>query len=109
MSLDYVRLMVGVDNDQVTAVYDAMIERLLNKLRPLELTEVPTALEHILDEVAIIRFNQIGSEGMSQESVEGRSATYVSDPFDQYNDEIDQYIRDNLGDEKPQGIQVRLL
>lgn len=109
MSLDYVKLMIGVDDDKVVAIYESMIERLLLKLRPLILTEVPDELDHILDEATIVRYNQIGSEGMSQETVEGRSATYVQDPFNIYSSEIDQYVRDNYTEGEDNGVTVRFL
>lgn len=58
---------------------------------------VPGGLEHIVIEVAIERFNRIGSEGMSQESQDGHSVVFTDDPFKAYEAEIQAYI-DGLED-----------
>ena len=49
-------------------------------------------LNHIILEVAIIRFNRIGSEGMSSHSVEGESTNYAMNDFDGYMDEIQAFL-----------------
>ena len=54
--------------------------------------EPPLSLEHIILEVAIIRFNRIGSEGASSHSVDGESLSYEADDFEQFKDEIQAYL-----------------
>lgn len=61
--------------------------------------EVPESLNHIVMEVSIIRFNRIGSEGLSTHSVEGESLGFSEDDFAQYNDEIKAYL-ESLNDSK---------
>ena len=55
--------------------------------------EPPEELDHIILEVSIIRFNRIGSEGLSSHSVEGESLTYSDNDFAGYMDEIDAYLK----------------
>ena len=48
-------------------------------------------LDYIVTEVSIIRFNRIGSEGMSSHNVEGESTVFLSSDFDAYMDDIQAY------------------
>ena len=54
--------------------------------------EPPESMKHIIVEVAVIRFNRIGSEGMASHSVEGESLTFADDDFAGYADEIQAYL-----------------
>lgn len=58
-------------------------------LLPLETEAVPERLEYIVEEVAVKRFNRVGAEAMSSESVDGRSSTFQVNDFDEYMDVID--------------------
>ena len=40
-------------------------------LLPSDMETIPDRLEYIVEEVAVKRFNRVGAEGMSQESVDG--------------------------------------
>lgn len=101
MSLEYVKSMTGVDNEQIQQIYESVERRLLIKLKPIASETIPEDLEHVVDEITIARFNYIGSEGMSRETVEGHSATYLTDLFKPYDGEIDDYISRNT-DEDPE-------
>lgn len=50
--------------------------------------EPPTELEYIIIEVAVRRFNRIGSEGLASHSVEGESLSFSDNDFDGFSDEI---------------------
>lgn len=54
--------------------------------------EPPEEMNHIILEVAIIRFNRIGSEGLASHSVEGESLTFADDDFSGFLDEIQAYL-----------------
>ena len=54
--------------------------------------EVPEALEYIVIEVAIIRYNRIASEGMSANTVEGESLTWDAGDFDGFKDDIGAWL-----------------
>ena len=53
-------------------------------LLPVDIEEVPERLEYIIEEVSVKRFNRVGAEGMTQESVDGRSNTFQNNDFDEY-------------------------
>lgn len=48
-------------------------------------------LDYIITEVSIVRYNRIGSEGMSSHNVEGETASFLSSDFDPYMDDIQAY------------------
>ncbi|MDT0955581.1 phage head-tail connector protein [Staphylococcus pseudintermedius] len=49
-------------------------------------------------EVAVKRYNKVGSEGMVSESVEGRSMSYEEDDFKQYDSFINKFFDDGCGE-----------
>ncbi|WP_079475612.1 phage head-tail connector protein [Marinococcus halophilus] len=62
-----------------------------------DLTTVPPEIEFIIVEVAVKRFNRLGSEGMSKENVEGHSVTYKDDDFAGYMHLLFGYLPDTSG------------
>lgn len=94
MSLEEVKTLVKGDEAQLNTIYNQTSKRLLNKLKRSlkDILEIPDELDYIVDEVTIARFNRIGSEGMSSESVEGRSANYNDDYFADFAEDIQGYI-----------------
>ena len=64
----------------------AQLKNLLGGIDP------PESVQHIIREVAIIRFNRIGSEGMTSHSVEGETITFSTNDFDGFSDEIQAFL-----------------
>ena len=54
--------------------------------------EPPEELQYIIIDVAIIRFNRIGSEGLTSHSVEGESLSFTDDDFKGYKDDIQAFL-----------------
>lgn len=94
MSLETVKILTGVDNEQITAIYNMYEKRLFNRLEQslLEVIEIPSELEYILTECTIARFNRIGSESMESESMDGHTAKYVDKDLSDYEHAIQAYI-----------------
>lgn len=66
----------------------------------------PEELDHIILEVSIIRYNRIGSEGLSSHSVEGESLSFNDNDFAGYMDEIDAFLK---GQEASKHGKVRFI
>ena len=64
----------------------ARLKRLLGGI------DVPQDMQYIIIEVSVIRFNRIGSEGVSSHSVEGESLTFNDDDFSGYADDIKAFL-----------------
>lgn len=100
--LDDVKTLLGIDSNDRDKLLNLLIENAEKQLKarlykPNE--PLPVELEYIVVELTIIRYNRLGSEGMSAESVEGYSATYSQDDFTPYSFIIEQYIEDDEEDE----------
>ena len=72
-------------DDKLNVIIELTQKRLGNLL---SVKEVPEELEYIVVEVSVIRFNRIGSEGVSSHSVEGESMSFNDDDFDSYDKDI---------------------
>lgn len=93
--LDSLKSLIGIEDDsmdeRLTWILDASEQRLKNLLGGLD---VPDELEYIVLEVSVIRFNRIGSEGVSSHTVEGESMSWTDSDFSNYADEIEAYLEE---------------
>ena len=76
-------------DDKLNVIIELTQKRLGNLL---SVKEVPEELEDIGVEVSVIRFNRIGSEGVSSHSVEGESMSFNDDDFDSYDKDIRSWL-----------------
>ena len=99
-TLENVKLLLSINDN----VQDELLKRIIDNtekrlisLLPVDIEEVPDRLEYIIEEVSVKRFNRVGAEGMTQESVDGRSNTFQANDFNEYMDVIDQYTPRTTG------------
>ena len=80
MLLNRIKTLLGIpDNDElIYEITELTKSKILNYINEVEL---PLELEFVLVELAIQRYNRIGSEGIASESVDGKSVSY-DDDFD---------------------------
>lgn len=99
-TLQTIRLMLDqrdeANDDQLKAILNLTQARLLVLLG---VQTVPEELSYILVEVAIKRFNRIGSEGVASHSIEGESMTFTDDDFAPFEDDM-QAWRSKQHDQK---------
>ena len=93
MLVNRIKVLLGVtENDElINEIIELTKDKILNYINE---TELPNELEFVLVELAIQRFNRIGSEGISSESVDGKSVSYEDD-FENYKPYLDDYIYKN--------------
>lgn len=94
MSLMDAKLLLGLSE---TTEADPILEWIFNRVEKAllirtKLTEVPEALDYVVTEVAIVRYNRRDAEGMKNVSDEGFSATYSDDIFSEYAKDISEYL-----------------
>jgi len=106
--LSQVKQLLGLSGDELDEQLDVILTGVEQRLKLLlgGVDEVPEALWYIIPEVAVVRFNRIGSEGMSAHSVEGESITFSDDDFAGYLRDIDAYLDEQTGARRG---RVRLL
>lgn len=85
--IDGVKLLIGLNDnkqdDQLQKIIDVTEKRLISML-PKDVEAVPSSLDWVVEEVAVKRYNRIGAEGMSSESIDGRSTKFQESDFDEY-------------------------
>lgn len=91
--LENLKMMLGIED----ADRDALLKLILsNATARLTLLiggiAPPESMDHIILEVAIARFNRIGSEGLASHSVEGESQNFLEDDFAPFADEIQAFL-----------------
>ena len=93
--LNDLKLMLGIDSNDTSmdeklklliSTATARLKLLLGGVQP------PESMDHIVREVSIIRFNKIGSEGMTSHTVEGESLSFNDDDFAAFADEIQAFL-----------------
>lgn len=93
--IEDLKVLLGLDetDDQterrLNLILDATKRRLKFLLGGLE---PPEEMEYIILDVSVIRFNRIGSEGLSSHSVEGESLSWSENDFAGYMDDIQSYL-----------------
>lgn len=98
---DEIKSLLGIEGDGRDSLLSTIVGFTEDRLRVLlgGVEEVPPELEYIVYELSIIRFNRIGSEGMSSHSVEGESISYSDDDFLRFQADIDAYL-DSVSESK---------
>lgn len=90
-----VKLMLGIaiDDTDRDSLLKLIISSATARLKTLlGGVEPPESLEYIITDVAIRRFNRIGSEGMESHTVEGESITFSDSDFAGFEDDIQAFL-----------------
>lgn len=91
--LGRLKLYLGIQSEGKDALLTDILTSTEEQLRVmLSLEEVPEELQFVLLEVAIRRFNRIGSEGMKSETVDGHRVDYSMDDFSDYARVLVSYL-----------------
>lgn len=90
-----IKLLLGIPESETSL--DAKLNLILTSTKSrlkalLGGLEPPEELSYIITDVAVIRFNKLGSEGLSSHSVEGESLSFSDDDFAGYRDDIQSYL-----------------
>lgn len=93
--LENLKMMLGISADDTDL--DAKLKLILSHTTArLKLLlggiDPPDEMNHIILDVAIMRFNRIGSEGLSSHTVEGESLAFADNDFDGFANEIQAWL-----------------
>ena len=91
--LDNLKMMLGIDDAEQDVKLNLILSNTKARLKLLlGGIEPPEEMNHIVLDVAIMRFNRIGSEGLASHSVEGESLTFSDHDFDGFANEIQVWL-----------------
>ena len=93
MLLNRIKTLLNCEGNEelILEIINITTAKILNYINAVE---IPVELEFILIELSIQRFNRIGSEGISSESIDGKIVSY-DDNFIGYKHYLDDYISRN--------------
>ena len=93
MLLNRIKTLLNIEGNEelITEIVNITEAKILNYINDIEM---PIELEFVLIELSVQRFNRIGSEGISSESIDGKSVSY-DDDFVGYKHYLDGYISRN--------------
>ena len=93
MLLNRIKTLLNIEGNEelILEIVNITESKILNYINA---SEMPQELEFVLIELAIQRFNRIGSEGIASESIDGKSVSY-DDDFVGYKHYLDDYISRN--------------
>lgn len=90
--LEDIKTLLGLEGSERDALLQTIISITTSRLKVLlGVQTVPEELSYIITEIAVVRYNRIGSEGLSSHSVEGESQSWSDTDFAPYQEEIDAY------------------
>lgn len=93
MLLSDLKLLLGINEDDLDLKLNLILDFTKKRLKTLlGGIEPPAELEYIIVEVAIIRFNRIGSEGLKGHSTEGENLTFDDSDFNGFSDDIQAWL-----------------
>lgn len=91
--LDNLKLLLGIDDSDMDDKLKLIISNATSRLKLLlGGIDPPESMDYIILEVAVMRFNRIGSEGLSSHTVEGESLSFAGSDFDMFADEIQAFL-----------------
>ena len=93
MLLNRIKTLLNIEGNE-NLIYEIVNITESKILNYINASEMPKELEFVLIELAIQRFNRIGSEGIASESIAGKSVSY-DDDFVGYKHYLDDYISRN--------------
>jgi len=104
--LEKVKSLLGITAEETAAdsMLDANLEWIIEattaRLKILLGVDPPEEMQHIIIDVAVIRFNRLGSEGLSSHSVRDESMSFNENDFAGYKDEIEAWLDEQAGTKK---------
>src|SRR5699024_7246004 len=106
--LERIKKVLGIEDNQQDDVLDILISNVRSNLKAKLVKDIPESLEFIVEEIAIRRFNRIGTEGMQSEYVEGHSIRFYDfeKEFASYEDIIDDNKDDDRGNKRGKVILI---
>lgn len=91
--LEKIKRMLELSDDSKDPIINDIIEIMSQYVMSYcGIDEIPKQLEFIVVETSIIRYNRLGAEGLSSESIDVIKSDYVADIMSNYYVAMDKYM-----------------
>ena len=96
MTLDNIKILLGLEDDSQDIILAILLTNAVSTINVyLGVTELPNELEFVAEQLAIIKYNKLGSEGISTEKIDVLSTTYQADELASFKTILDSYKANN--------------
>lgn len=91
--LQRIKTLLGINGTDRDALLNEVLELSTSRvLAYINESALPQELEYVVVEMAIIRFNRIGSEGYSSHTVEGESIAVDTDELESFKGDLNSWL-----------------
>lgn len=99
--IETLKLMLGIKDDSKDELLMSILHLCQSPvLSYINEVKLPAQLEWVIIEMSIIRFNKIKSEGLTSESIDGGSVSFIDNAFNLYKQDLDTYIANKNNNRK---------
>lgn len=99
-TLSDVKTLLSIQDNKQDELINKIIENTENRLLtflPADEQVIPQRLNFIVEEVAVKRYNRVGAEGMTSETLDGHSTKFQDDDFDEFLSFIERLFPPDYG------------
>ena len=105
MTLDNIKTLLSLEDDSQDEILAILLTNASNMICVyLGLDELPSTLEFVAEDMAVMKYRKLGAEGVRQEKIDVLSTTYVTNDLNPFKDILNQYKDNSLG-----GKRLRML
>lgn len=96
--LSKLKTLLGINDNNRDELLEVLIDSVCGRICAyIGEDSVPEELQNVVVEMCIIRFNRIGSEGLTSHTIEGESLNFESDDFKGFKNEIQAWLNAQKG------------
>ena len=96
MTLDNIKILLGLEDDSQDIILAILLTNAVSTINVyLGVNELPNELSFVAEQLAVIKFNKLGSEGIQTEKIDVLSTTYQADELASFKTILDSYKANN--------------
>lgn len=105
LTLDNIKILLSLEDDTQDEILAILLMNASKMICVyLGIDELPSTLEFVAEDMAVIKYRKLGAEGVRQEKIDVLSTTYVTNDLNPFKDILNQYKDNSLG-----GKRLRML
>ena len=105
MTLDNLKILLSLEDDTQDEILAILLMNASKMICVyLGIDELPSTLEFVAEDMAVMKYRKLGAEGVRQEKIDVLSTTYVTNDLNPFKDILNQYKGNSLG-----GKRLRML
>ena len=105
MTLDNIKILLSLEDDTQDEILAILLMNASKMICVyLGIDELPSTLEFVAEDMAVMKYRKLGAEGVRQEKIDVLSTTYVTNDLNPFKDILNQYKDNSLG-----GKRLRML